>query len=175
MGDQPTGERQARNAQASKVMGLKSDQGSKIIWPVSPPCQERFPRARKIWKMAKLLFLISLLTFVRVLGAVKDQNKHKDGRKNEVGLDPGVITLIYCFTSVAQLVGPRLPGFNWCDFLKTKSNLHFWFHCSWKWVIFARWSTASVGFACARRTPTLHDLVWSSHVNSHHGLIGHCI
>ena len=37
-----------------------------------------------------------------VLG-VKDKNKHEGGRKNEVGLDSAVITLIDCFTSVAQV------------------------------------------------------------------------
>lgn len=53
-------------------------------------------------KMAKLLFLISLLSFVSVLG-VKDKNRHEGGRKNEVGLDPAVITFID-YTSVAQIV-----------------------------------------------------------------------
>ena len=52
--------------------------------------------------MAKLLFLISLLSFVSVLG-VKDKNRHEGGKKNEVALDPAVITFID-YTSVAQIV-----------------------------------------------------------------------
>ena len=49
--------------------------------------------------MAKLLFLIAvvfaLVSFVTVLG-VEDKHKHEDGRKNELGLDPGVIE--HCLT-----------------------------------------------------------------------------
>lgn len=43
-------------------------------------------------KMAKLLFLISLLSFVSVLG-VKDKNKHEGGRKNEI-LDVSAVDII---------------------------------------------------------------------------------
>ena len=51
-------------------------------------------------KMAMLLFMFSLLSFASVLW-VKDKNKHEGGRKNEVGLDPPVITIID-YTSVAH-------------------------------------------------------------------------
>ena len=45
-------------------------------------------------KMPTPFFLIAvvfaLVSSVSVLG-VEDKNKHEDGRKNEVGLDPGVM------------------------------------------------------------------------------------
>ena len=170
MGDQPTGERQVRNAQASMVMGWNRIRGQRSV----DPCHRRVRSASnalgKSGKWQNCFLSFHWLTFVRVLGAVKDENKHKDARKNEVNLDPGVIT----FTASHQL--PKLwhhvyPALIDASFFETKSNLYFWFHCSRKCVIFGRWSTASTGFACARGTPTLHDLA-CSHVNSRHGLIG---
>ena len=116
MGVQPTGQRQTRNALVCDVVEIGP--GVKDHLTVSPPWELPLIRARKRRKMAKLLFLISLLSFVSVLG-VKDQNKHEGGRKNEVGLDSAVITLIDCFTSVAQVYLSLMRSF------KPKSSRYY--------------------------------------------------
>ena len=56
---------------------------------------------------------------------VKDKSKHSGEKENEAGLDPALIILIDCYTSVAQIC-VTTSTFHQCVLLNQNPVVHVW-------------------------------------------------